>query len=177
MQDEIHGANQETKPEAEDEGQALQQQLHDWRAKADDYLDKYRRSVAEFDNYRKRVERDRDAERLRIKRNLFLQILPVTDDFERALNALDDEKADAVWAEGVLLIARKMGKVLADAGVTPIEAVGQPFDPHYHEALMRAESQEHPEGVVMQELQKGYMLEDTVLRPASVVVSGGPGPV
>lgn len=162
--------------EALDVHAALQQEVNDWRAKAEEYLDRYRRSVAEFDNFRKRVERDRDAERLRMKRELFLQILPLSDDFERALAALRDDQADAAWAEGVALIARKMDKLLAEAGVTPIQAVGRPFDPHYHEALLRAESHEHPEGVVMQELEKGYLLEDTVLRPARVVVSGGPGP-
>lgn len=157
--------------------QDLRQELENWRSKADEYLDRYRRSVAEFDNYRKRLERERDNERLRMKMELFREVLPLADDLHRALEHLREDRADATWVEGVALIARKFDKLLADSGVTPIEeAVGKPFDPNYHSAVMREESLEYPEGIVIEELQKGYLLNGVVLRPTMVKVSSGPGP-
>jgi len=156
--------------------QDLRQELETWRSKADEYLDRYRRSVAEFDNYRKRQERERDNERLRMKMELFREVLPLADDLHRALQHLREDKADATWVEGVALIARKFDKLLADSGVTPIEAVGKPFDPVYHSAVVREESLEYPEGIVIEELQKGYLLDGAVLRPTMVKVSSGPGP-
>lgn len=157
--------------------QDLQQELENWRNKADEYLDRYRRSVAEFDNYRKRLERERDNERLRMKMELFREVLPLVDDLHRALQHLRDDRADAIWVEGVALIARKFDKLLADSGVIPIEeTVGKPFDPNYHSAVMREESLEYPEGVIIEELQKGYLLNGVVLRPTMVKVSSGPGP-
>jgi molecular chaperone GrpE len=150
--------------------------LQEWQAKADDYLDKYRRSAAELANYRKRQEREREQERLRMRMDLFAQILPVEDDLQRAIGLLNEQDARAGWAEGVTLIERKLAKILAGAGVTPIEALGKPFDPHYHSAVMRIESDVYGEGIVTSELQRGYRMDDAVLRPTMVAVSSGPGP-
>ncbi len=150
--------------------------LAEANAKAEDYLDKYRRTAAEFSNYRKRIERERDQERLRIKSELYRAVLPVADDLQRALHTLDGSDAQAAWAEGVRLVERKMLKLLADAGVRPIAALGQPFDPNYHSAVLHQPSDEYAEGLVTEELQQGYLIDEAVLRPTLVKVSSGPGP-
>lgn len=147
-----------------------------WRAKADEYLDKYRRSVAEFSNYRKRQDREREAELRRISAQVLKRLLPPLDDLDRAMGAVPEEQQDSPWVEGVRLIERKLRAILEEFDVQAIEAVGKPFDPHYHSALMRQESNEYPEGTVAQELQRGYMIGDEVLRPTVVSVSTGPGP-
>lgn len=143
------------------------------KAKADEYLDKYRRSVAEFSNYRKRMAREQEQQSLRLRVNVLGSILPVLDDFRMATDAIPGEYAETSWVEGISLIERKLAKALESHNVTPMESIGQPFDPHLHEAFMGQESDEYPEGVVMEELRKGYMIGDQVLRPAMVKVSAG----
>lgn len=145
-----------------------------WRQKAEEYLDKYRRSVAEFSNYRKRQERERAEQALRTRAEVLRKLLPVVDDFERAVDSIPEQFTDAGWVEGVLLIERKLSSILKGFEVVPIEALGKPFDPNFCSALMQCESDEHPPGTVMEELQKGYLIADRVLRPTIVKVSTGP---
>lgn len=154
--------------------EALRCEVAEWRAKADELLDKYKRSLADFVNYRKRQERDREEETLRIRMDVIRQFLPVVDDFERALKNVPDEHAKASWVEGITLIERKLKSILAGLQVSPIEALGQPFDPNLHSALLMDHSDEYPPGTVMEELQRGYRLADRVLRPTIVKVSNGP---
>jgi len=154
----------------------LLQEIERWREKADEYLDKYRRSVAEFANYRKREERTREEEALRTSARVLRRLLPVVDDFERAIGSIPEEFVEAQWVEGILLIQRKLTSILESFQVVPIEALGKPFDPSYHEALMEGESSEHPAGTVMEELQRGYLIADRVLRPTIVKVSSGHHP-
>ena len=162
-------------PESEEtELEKVTRELEEWRTKADEYLDKYRRSLAELANYRKRVEREREGDDLRLRRRVMGSILPILDDFALAIDNIPDEHDNAGWVEGITLIERKLAKLLESYGVVPIDAVGKPFDPYYHEAFTKRESDEYPEGTVIEELRKGYMLDDTVLRPTLVAVSAGP---
>ena len=146
-------------------------ELGEWRRKADESRDQYLRSVAEFTNYRRRREGERDQQALRMRMDLMRQLLPVIDDFERAAHSIPPEFADVAWVEGVVLIGRKLEAVLGIFGVEPIVAVGEPFDPRYHSALVQEESDEYPEGTVLEELQKGYVVSGQVLRPTLVKVS------
>ena len=149
-------------------------QIDEWREKAEDYLDKYRRSVAEFANYRKRQERERAEQALRTSAEVVRKLLPAMDDFQRAIDNIPKELANARWVEGILLIERKLADILRGFQVAPIEALGKPFDPHFHSALMRRESDEHPPGTVVAELEKGYTIAGRVLRPTIVTVSTRP---
>jgi molecular chaperone GrpE len=153
---------------------ALRREAEEWRAKYDELLDKYKRCLADFANYRKRQERDREEGSLWIKADVLRQFLPVLDDFERALKNVPGEYAKAGWIEGITLIERKLNSALARFEVLPIEALGKPFDPAFHSALMMEDSDEYPPGTVIEELQRGYRLADQVLRPAVVKVSNGP---
>ena len=137
----------------------------------DDYLDALQRLKAEFDNYRKRVARDQGDLVARASERLVKQLLPVLDDLERALE-FASEHDDAKLEEGVRLVHRSLADALAREGLVQIETDGK-FDPHTQEALLSQPS-EAEEGNVIQVLQKGYTLGDRVLRPARVVVSGGP---
>lgn len=150
--------------------------IAEWQAKADEYLDKYRRSVAEFANYRKRQERERENELRRMSMQVLRRLLSPLDDLDRALGSVPPEHDGTPWVEGVRLIDRKLNAILDEFDVQPIEALGKPFDPRYHSALLQDESDTYPEGTVMEELQRGYMLGDEVLRPTVVKVSKGPGP-
>jgi len=151
----------------------LLQQLEEWREKADEYLDKYRRSVAELSNYRKRQERERAEQALRTKAAILRQFLAPVDDFERAIDSIPREFANDGWVDGILLIERKLKSVLDAFQVVPMETLGKPFDPNFHSALMQCASQEYPEGTVMEEMVKGYLIDGRVLRPAMVKVSMG----
>jgi molecular chaperone GrpE len=155
--------------------EALRGEAREWHAKADEWLDSYRRSVAEFSNYRKRIEREREQQTLRISMDLLKRLIPIMDDFERALKNVPEEANGSSWVEGITLIERKMWAILQGFQVAPIEALGQPFDPNLHSAVMQAESDTYPAGIVMEELQRGYRVADQVLRPAMVKVSSGPG--
>jgi len=154
----------------------LLQQLEEWREKADEYLDKYRRSVAELSNYRKRQERERAEQALRTKAAILRQFLAPVDDFERAIDSIPREFANDGWVDGILLIERKLKSVLDAFQVVPMETLGKPFDPNFHSALMQCASQEYPEGTVMEEMVKGYLIDGRVRRPAMVKVSMGGEP-
>jgi molecular chaperone GrpE len=147
-----------------------------WRQQAETYLDQYRRSVADFSNYRKRQERDQQQQAQRLTIDALKPLLPIVDDLQRAVRNVPAEIAGNAWVEGVALIERKMMALLAGFQAVPIVALGQPFDPNYHSALMQSESEQYPAGVVMEELQTGYHVGDQVLRPTLVKISSGPGP-
>jgi molecular chaperone GrpE len=138
----------------------------------DDYLDALQRLKAEFDNYRKRVARDQRDLAARSHERLIKELVPVLDDLERALEAASQHE-EAALEDGVRLVHRSLADVLAREGLAEIPTDGK-FDPHTQEALLAQPSSED-EGTVIQVLQKGYSLGDRVVRPARVVVSGGPG--
>jgi molecular chaperone GrpE len=140
------------------------------RKERDDYLDALQRLKAEFDNYRKRVQREQGELIARASERLVKQLLPVVDDLERALEAAGAHE-EAKLEEGVRLVHRALADALAKEGLVEVSTDGA-FDPHTQEALLSQPS-EAPEGDVIQVLQKGYRLGDRVLRPARVVVSAG----
>ena len=145
----------------------LKEQLRVSDEKAGQYLANWQRTQADFENYRKRVQQERrDAMEL-AHSSLVAKLLGAIDDLERAFTRPTEERGTAEWVEGVRLAAAKLVTALESEGLSVIQAVGQPFDPRYHDAVMR---QPGENGVVMAVLQKGYTLNGRVLRPAAVVV-------
>jgi molecular chaperone GrpE len=151
----------------------LQRDLDEANGRAQENLHNWQRSAADFSNYRRRVEEERDTVVRFASAALISKLLGVLDDFDRALDNVPPEAHDA-WIEGVQLVERKLRGVLEAEGVTPIEAVGLPFDPNLHEAVLHEETADHPDNQVIGELQKGYMLHDRVLRPSLVRVANNP---
>lgn len=145
--------------------------LAEAEARAAEYLEGWQRARAEFANARKRMERDRAEARRNATIEVVSNLLPVLDDFERALASVPEEIASNSWFEGIALVDRKLRSILDNVDIERIEAVGQPFDPNYHEAVLQEESHEHESGTVIKELQSGYRLNDRVIRPAMVVVA------
>jgi len=139
--------------------------------RAEEYLRLAQRTQADFINYRRRVEQERAEQAARARGDVILRILPVLDDFERALAAVPPEAAGQDWLEGVRLIERKLRAVLESEGVTRIEAEGQPFDPWQHEAVARQVAPGVAPNTVIAVHRAGYRLGDRVLRPAQVVVA------
>ena len=138
----------------------------------DELRDRLLRTAAEFQNYKNRVERERRDLFDSAASDVLQDLLPIVDNFERALQAPAPAEADA-FRRGIELIHKQMFDLLRKRGVTPIEAVGADFDPRFHQAVIHEVSDEHREGEVMQELQRGYMLGDKLLRPAMVKVAKG----
>jgi molecular chaperone GrpE len=136
----------------------------------DDYYDRLLRKTAEFDNYRKRVERERREQAEYAAGDVLSDLLPLVDDLERALRADADAGTDA-YRKGVELIHKQMLDLLRRRGVTSIEAVGHEFDPRLHEAVTHEVAPGHPEGEVIEELRRGYKLRDRLLRPSMVKVA------
>jgi molecular chaperone GrpE len=157
--------------EEENELEAVRAELEQAQAQAAEYLDGWQRARAEFANYKKRVEAERQELRRTSTEALLLKLLPVVDDFERAFQALPEDTTDAAWVDGFTMILRKLQAILESQDVTPIEATGQPFDPAWHEAVMQEETDKHPDGYVTEEMQRGYRLGDRVLRPSMVKVA------
>jgi len=142
----------------------------DLQRERDDYHDRWLRKTAEFDNYRRRVERERREHADETVVDLLEQLLLVVDDFDRALEAESDER-DTAYRKGVELIHGKLHDLLRKRGVTPIEALGADFDPNIHQAVVHETSPDHREGEVIGELRRGYMMGDRLLRPAMVKVA------
>jgi len=151
--------------------EALQQELEEERRKASEQYDQWLRSVAELRNYKKRVEQERQQVIRGANATLVSHLLPALDDFERAMAVLPDEKlARFSWVEGILLVYRRILAVLEQHGLQAIEAVGQPFDPYVHDAILFEEVPADRDQVVLAELQRGYKLHERLLRPALVKV-------
>lgn len=146
--------------------------LAEWQAKAAENYDRYLRTAADFDNYRKRAGRERSEAVEFANQSLLNRLLPVLDNLEAALTAADDPKATvASIRTGVGMIGGQLRQVLADAGLEEVDAGGQAFDPNLHEAVSQMESADVPEGQVLHQLRKGYRLRGRLLRPATVVVA------
>lgn len=131
------------------------------------------RLTADFDNFRKRAQRDKDEARQFANQSLLEKLLPVLDNFEMALTAVKD--ADPSVRDGVQMILDQLLSVLKESGVEPVDALRQPFDPNLHEALSQEETTDAEEGTVVQQVQCGYKLNDRLVRPARVVVAKAPG--
>jgi molecular chaperone GrpE len=150
----------------------LEEQLAKAKEDAQKYLGNWQRAEADFQNYKRRVEQERSESRRFASAALIINVLPILDDLERALGSLDARLAGLTWFEGIALIHRKLLILLDNAGVAPIQAEGQQFDPSLHEAVTHADGED---GKVLAEVQRGYKLHDRVLRPAMVVVGKGKG--
>ena len=148
----------------------LEQELAAEKKKAGEYLAAWQRTQADFINYKRRTEQEKQEYNSFANASLVCAILPVLDDLERALGAVPEEYAGHDWVAGVKLVERKFKTILEGLGVKPILCLGMEFDPKYHEALRKARGEE---GTVVGELQKGYTLNEKLLRPARVVVGGG----
>jgi molecular chaperone GrpE len=136
----------------------------------DDLYDRLLRTSAEFDNYRKRIERERQQASESAAAGVILDLLPLVDDFERALNAEPGKDADA-YRQGVELIHKQLVEILRRRGVRPVEALGADFDPHFHQAVVYEPAEGRRDGEVIEEFRRGYMLGDRLLRPAMVKVA------
>ncbi|SDA43905.1 molecular chaperone GrpE [Butyrivibrio sp. INlla18] len=160
-----------TEAEAETSEETKKEKKDPLKEKIDELNDKVMRQMAEFENFRKRTDKEKSQMFEQGQANVLEKLLPVVDNFERGLAAVPEEDKDGAFADGMNKIYKQLIKQLEDLGVTPIEAVGKEFDPNLHNAVMQVESEEYESGMVAQELQKGYMFHETVLRHSMVGVS------
>jgi len=149
----------------------LEAELVKAKAKAEDHYGQLQRLQADFDNYRKRTQKEKTELIKYASERLVGDLLPVLDNFDRAVSAAKINPDFTSFSQGVEMILRQMQTALSKEGLRAMEAVGQPFDPNLHEAVLRVASEEHPENTVVEELQKGYYLKEKVLRPCMVKVS------
>ena len=140
-------------------------------AEIEELKDRLMRQMAEFDNYRKRTDKEKKQNYEIGAADFILKILPVVDNFERGLNAMTEADKETSFAQGVEMIYKQLTKVLEDEGVTVIEAQGKEFDPMLHNAVMQQPSEEYESGIVIQELQKGYKYKERVIRHSMVMVA------
>lgn len=137
----------------------------------EELTDKYKRTFAEFDNFRKRSEKEKSTMYEFGAKDIIEKILPVVDNFERGLASVPEEQKGEPFVEGMDKIYKQFMKVLEDVGVTPIEAVGKEFNPDFHNAVMHEENEEFGENTISEELQKGYMYKESVVRHSMVKVA------
>lgn len=140
------------------------------QAIADENQQRVLRTQADFDNYRKRTQKEKEEFAKYASTKLITELLPVMDNFERAFST-GVEDLNESFSKGMNMVFRQLEGVLQAEGLVPMESVGQPFNPEFHQAIMQVESEDYPEGTVVEEIQKGYLLKDKVLRPAMVKVS------
>ena len=166
--------NDNTKPEPSDGGAAVDAiDAEEVQRQRDEYYDRLLRKTAEFDNYRKRVERDRQSMAESAAADLMRDLLPLVDDLERALKVEAASDAADAYRRGVELIHRQLLEILRRRGVTPIEALGADFDPHVHQAVSYEPAEGRRDGEVIEEFARGYRLGERLLRPAMVKVAKG----
>lgn len=139
--------------------------------KIEELTDRLKRTMAEFDNFRKRTEKEKSAMYEIGAKDIIEKILPVVDNFERGLSAIPEDAKETAFAEGMEKIYKQFMKTLEEIGVTPIEAVGKEFDPNFHNAVMHVEDENFGENVISMELQKGYLYRDSVVRHSMVQVA------
>lgn len=167
-------SNAPTIDELQAELDRMELEIDEERKQTAEEHDRYLRAIADFSNYRRRHQEDYAQAIKFASRELILKLLPIIDNFERAASAAEQNHSFESLAEGVRLTIRGLHDVLEKEGVTPIEAVGQEFDPMFHEAIQRMETDEYPENTVVEELQTGYTQGDQVIRPARVKVAVTP---
>lgn len=148
--------------------ESLKRQLEEAEAKTSEYKDSWMRSQAEFQNYKKRLDRDNELRYVSMKGDIIKKVLPALDDLERALQ---NRPEDDAWANGIELITRKLQSILNSEGVKRIEAEGALFDPNFHEAISHEHNEDFESGHVIAVVQNGYMLGERVIRPALVRVA------
>jgi molecular chaperone GrpE len=156
----------------------LQADLKSARGEVAEWQDRFLRKAAEFENFRKRADKEKTDAMTLAKSSVLLEFLPVADACERALKSIGEIKASSSslqqYQQGVELLYKQLLDTLTRIGVVPIEAEGKPFDPHLHEALSREETADVSEGTVVKELRRGYLIKGKLLRPAQVIVAVHP---
>ena len=166
---------EETKADAEPDKKGFFGNKKEKKDKKDEQIaeltDKVKRQLAEFENFRNRTEKEKSQMYMVGARDVIEKLLPVVDNFERGLKSIPEDQKDGPVASGMEMIYKQLITVLTDLGVTPIEAVGQEFDPNLHNAVMHAEDEGLGENIVAEEFQKGYKYKDTVLRHSMVKVA------
>ena len=159
------------KTQEQEEIAALQNELESLRLQSQEYLNGWQRERAEFTNFKKRMDREREIAYQNAAGSIIRRYLDVLDDFERALKNRPEQGEGSSWADGIELIYRKLLATLEAEGVQPMNTVGQPFDPNLHEAISQEHSPEHESGHIIDVVKNGYLLGDRVLRPALVRVA------
>lgn len=149
---------------------ALRKRLLEEKERADRAYANWQRTAADMANFKRRTEQERSDATKYGNAMLILNLLPIVDDLDRALQNLPAELSGLTWIDGIYLINRKLQAILENQGLKPIEAVGQPFDPNFHEAVLRGPGED---GKVLAQLQRGYTLSDRVIRPTLVKVGNG----
>ena len=161
--------NEAEEASAEDAGEAAEEK-DPKQQRIDELEDMVKRQLAEFDNYRKRTEKEKEAMFETGAKSVIEKLLPVVDNFERGLASIPEEEQGSAHAEGMQMIYKQLMGELEKLEVKPIEAVGKEFNPELHNAVMQCESDEYESGIVAQELQKGYTYRDSVIRHSMVAV-------
>ncbi|NGQ94143.1 nucleotide exchange factor GrpE [Brevibacillus sp. SYP-B805] len=157
--------------DAAEETPDLAAEVERWKAAAEEHHNRYLRAMADMENMRKRLRKEMDDLTQYASLKVIAELLPALDNFERALAADKESLTVDSLLQGVSMVYRQMVQVFEREGLTPIEAAGKPFDPHHHQAVMQVEDPAFESGVVVEELQKGYMFKDRVVRPAMVKVN------
>jgi molecular chaperone GrpE len=150
------------------------QKLDEKDKEAKENYDRWLRAVAELENYKKRMAKEKLDLSKYANEQLIKEILPIVDNLERAIKHSNNQKGSKALDDGVKMTAKQLITVLEKFGIKQIEALNEPFDPNFHEAIMQLESQEHEENIVVRELEKGYLLHDRLIRPAKVAISKNP---
>lgn len=163
--DNVESLQEELPPEE------LRSKLQEAEVLAQENYNKYLRGQADFDNFRRRMRKEREEQLKYAAQPLIEQLLPALDNFERALSAGEDTHDTESIVKGVKMVLGQVEQALKDVGLEPIATVGEPFDPQFHEAVMTVEDDQFESGVIVEEMQKGYQLKDRVIRPAMVKVN------
>jgi len=163
--------NEEKKNKSTEDMDELSKRVEELEKEVEENKDKILRKAAEFENYKRRTENDQLNLLKYTGETLIMKLLPAIDDFERSMQHMDDAKDVKSIKEGLQLVYNKLMKILDEQGVKKIEAVGKPFDVDYHEALMQRKDESVPPHTVLDELEKGYMYKDKVVRHSKVIVS------
>jgi molecular chaperone GrpE len=173
MQDELNESSEQTAAATENAPGEPAADVNELQRQRDEYYERLLRNTAEFDNYRKRVERERGQQAEAAAAALLKELLPLLDNLERALKAEPGPEGADAYRRGVELIHQQLLELLRKRGVTPIDVLGANFDPHFHQAVAHDMAEGRREGEVIEEFQRGYMLGDRLLRPAMVKVAKG----
>jgi molecular chaperone GrpE len=157
--------------QAEEMTDQEQDEIARLKAEAEEHQQRFVRAQADFDNFRRRTQKEKEELAKYASMKLVTELVPVIDNFERAMATVPEGTEVESFSKGIEMIFRQLETVLNNEGLTSMDTVGQPFNPEFHQAIMSVESDEYEEGTVVEEVQKGYMLKDKVLRPAMVKVS------
>ncbi|ALS78915.1 nucleotide exchange factor GrpE [Planococcus kocurii] len=154
-----------------EEESSITDETEELRAQLEAEQNKYLRLLADFDNFKRRTQKDKEIANKFRSQSLLADILPVLDNFERALSLTTSSEESASLLKGVEMVQKSLIEAVNREGLAEIKAVGEPFDPNFHQAVMQEKDESAEAGIVLQELQKGYMLKDRVIRPAMVKVN------